>query len=79
MTRPPFQLVQRRRSVETTEALESLLAEAKHGKVIGIAYVVMYQQREYTASATGEARRNPTFTRGMIAALDDLLGKMVTP
>jgi hypothetical protein len=73
----PYQLVQNGFSDDTVKALETLLADAKAGKVIGLAFVAMYRRREYTASATGEARRNPTFTRGMLAALDDLMGDMV--
>lgn len=74
----PFHLVQDGLSSDTIKALQSLLAEAESGQLIGLAYVAMYKRREYTASATGEARRNPTFTRGMLAALDDVLGEMVS-
>lgn len=76
--KPPFHLVQDGLSTDTVKALEGLLAEAKKGELIGMAYVAMYRRREYTACATGEARRNPTFTRGMLAALDDVLGDMVS-
>jgi hypothetical protein len=74
----PFHLVQNGFSGDTVAALEALLKEARAGELIGIAFVAMYRRREYTASATGEARRNPTFTRGMLASLDDFLGDMVT-
>lgn len=73
-----FHLVQDGLSSDTVKALELMLEEARTGDLIGIAYVAMYRRREYTASATGEARRNPTFTRGMLAALDDVLGEMVS-
>jgi len=73
--KPPFRLVQDTISSDTVKALEQLLTAAKKGQVIGIAFVAMYKQRKYIANAAGEARRSPTFTRGMIAALDDALGR----
>lgn len=79
MTRPPepFSLAQRHLSHDTIEALEQLLDEAKRGRVIGLAYVAMYKRREYVTDAAGEAYRNPTFSRGMVAALDDHLRELV--
>lgn len=74
----PFQLVRNGFSEDTVKTLEHLLAEAKKGNMIGMAFVAMYQRREYTAHAAGEARRNPTFTRGMLASLDDFLGEMIS-
>lgn len=73
--RPPFRLVKRHPSPDTVATLETLLAAAKSGNLIGLAFVAMYAGREYEASTVGEARRNPTFTRGMIRALDDTLAK----
>ncbi len=72
-----YTLVPNRLSSDTVEALEMLLRRAKSGKLQGIAYVVMYQGREYTAGVAGECRRNPTFTRGMVAHLQDALGQLV--
>jgi hypothetical protein len=57
--------------------MEELLKQARSARLIGIAFVAMYQQREFRLSAIGEAKRSPTFTRGMIAALDDYLGNLV--
>lgn len=74
---PPFSLVSDLLSPETLKALEGLAQDAREGELIGFAYVAMYRRREYTASATGEARRNPTFARGMLAALDDYLADIV--
>jgi hypothetical protein len=75
--RGTYHLVANRLSVDTVEALQVLLARAKSGRVQGIAYVVMYQGREYTAGAAGECRKNPTFTRGMLSYLDEELGVLV--
>lgn len=72
----PFRLVTTAVSPDTILALEELLESAKSGKLLGIAFVAMYHSREYSADATGEAKRNPTFTRGMLRALDDRLGDL---
>jgi hypothetical protein len=65
-------------SGDTILTLDDLLRQARAGELIGVAFVALYKQREYVASATGEARRNPTFTRGMLAALDDAMAEMVS-
>lgn len=75
--RPPFQLVQDTISRDTVECLEDLLAQARRGQVIGLAYVAMMKKREFIVNTAGEAYRNPTFTRGMVSALDDQLGERV--
>jgi hypothetical protein len=60
-----------------SSAWSRLLEQAKSGEVIGLAFAAMYRRRRYTVSTCGEASRNPTFARGMIAALDDELGLRV--
>jgi hypothetical protein len=75
--KPPFRLVRTVVSRDTVETLETLLDQAKTGSLIGMAFVVMYSGREYIASAVGEAHRNPTFTRGMLRALDEQLGNLL--
>ena len=74
---PAFRLVHAQLSRDTVRALERLLDEAKGGKLIGISYAAMYEQRAYVVGNAGECHRNPTFTRGMVAALDDYLREMV--
>jgi hypothetical protein len=73
----PFYLVPDLVSHDTVEALELLLSEARRGEVIGIAYVAMLKRRAFIVNSAGEAHRNPTFTRGMIRALDDQLGQRI--
>lgn len=75
--KPPFRLVPDQVSQKTVLALEQLLEEAREGKLIGVAFCGMYRNREYIVNTAGEAARNPTFTRGMIAALNDRLGSIV--
>lgn len=73
----PFVLVPDTVSHDTVECLEMLLDQARRGQVIGIAYAVMLRKRAYITNTAGEAHRNPTFSRGMIATLDDQLGSRV--
>lgn len=73
---PPFVLVPPHISHDTIEVLEELLRDAKNGTLIGIAFAVMYKHRKYCVDATGETRRNPTWTRGMLLDLDDALSTL---
>lgn len=73
--RPPFALVADGVSTDTVECLELLLQRAKRGEVIGLAYCAMLHQRAFVVNTAGEAHRSPVFARGMVAALDDELGK----
>lgn len=74
--KPPFRLVRDEISHETIEALEQLLDMARSGRILGFAIVAMCKRREFFAETCGEAHRNPVFTRGMIAALDDHLSDL---
>ena len=73
----PYRLVPDALSHDTVEAIEELLAQARSGQIIGIAFVAMYKRRHYIANSAGEAYRNPTFTRGMVGALDDQLAQLM--
>lgn len=75
--RPPFRLVPDTLSNETTEALTQLLELARSGELIGIAFGGMLRQRGYFVNTAGEAHRNPTFARGVVAALDDSLSNRI--
>lgn len=71
--KPPFVLIPDTISHDTVECLEVLLDQARRGQVIGLAYAAMLRKRAYITNTAGEAHRNPTFSRGMIATLDDQL------
>jgi len=75
--RRPFTLIADGISTDTVTALEQLLEQARAGEIIGVAFAVMLKRRNYVVNATGEARRNATFARGMLAALDDQLGAKI--
>lgn len=71
----PFALIPDVVSTDTVECLQLLLQRAQAGEVIGLAFCAMLKRRAYIVNTAGEAHRNPTFARGMVAALDDELGQ----
>jgi len=73
--KPPFRLVPDTVSNDTQEALRELLELAERGELIGLAFAGMLRQRKFFVDTAGEAHRSPVFARGMVAALDDELGK----
>lgn len=77
MRKPPFVLVEDTVSNETIECLETLLKYARSGEVIGVAFAAMLKRRGYIVNTAGEAHRSPTYSRGMLKALDDKLAARV--
>lgn len=71
--RKPYILIPDEVSTDTVKCLETLLEHAKAGELIGLAYTGMLRRRGYIVNSAGECHRNPTFARGMLAALDDQL------
>lgn len=67
--KPPFILVPDTVSHDTVECLQELLAQAKKGQVIGLAYSAMLKQRAYIVNTAGAAYDSPTFAMGMTSAL----------
>lgn len=62
---------------DVVDALEQLLAGAKEGQVVGLAFAALLKRRRFITAAAGECHRDPTYTRGIIAALDDELSHLV--
>lgn len=62
---------------DTEEVLKNLLDMARKGELRGVAVAALLRDRRYFVDASGEAHRNPTFARGMVAALDDELAGRV--
>lgn len=75
--KPPYILIPDTISIDTVECLETLLDQARRGQIIGLAFAAMLKRRGYIVNTAGEAHRNPTFARGMLAALNDRLGHRV--
>lgn len=75
--RPPFVLVPDQVSSDLIECTRALHEQAMKGELIGLAFAGMVKRRGYIVNTAGEAHRNPTFARGMVAALDDQLSGRV--
>jgi hypothetical protein len=75
--KPPFILLPDTISTDTVKCLETLLRHARKGEVIGLAFAAALKRRAYVTNTAGECHRNPTFARGMLAALDDKLAMRV--
>ena len=75
--KPPYVLVPDSVSHDIVQCLEELLHQARKGELIGLAYAGMIKRRGYITNSAGEAHRNPTFARGMVAALDDELSTRI--
>lgn len=73
----PYRLIHDTVSRNTVEALQTLLAGAENGVITGVAFVATLSQRRYITNVAGYCHRNPTFSRGMVAALDDKLRDLV--
>lgn len=58
---------------DTVECLEHLLAHAKAGKVIGLAFVALCPRRQFIKHTTGAVHQERVYTRGMLRELDDMI------
>jgi hypothetical protein len=70
-----LRLVRPASDLQTIEALTELLEAAKAGKVIGLAYVALHLQDEYSADLVGQARRSPLLSRGICRCLEDAIAQ----
>lgn len=75
--KPPFSLIADTISTDTEQALMQLLDLARRGELIGVAFAGMLKERRYFVNTAGEAHRNPTFARGLVAVLDDSLSNRI--
>lgn len=75
--KPPLVLIADNLSNEVTECCKQLLREARAGRLTGLAFVGVVEDRGYIANTAGEAHRSPTWTRGALLALDDKLAQRI--
>jgi len=64
-------------SHDTVVCLETLVEQARRGEIVGLAFGAILRRNNYIVNTAGEAYRNPTFARGVIAALDDELSARI--
>lgn len=62
---------------ETVQRLRDLLKSAEAGDTIGLAYVAMQKNTRYSMDVVGQAKKAPTFTRGMLRCLDDQIADLI--
>lgn len=67
---PRLQLVPAAPDTDTVDTLTRLLALAKAGKVVGLAFVALHQGTGYEADVTGITHQHPLFTLGVCRALE---------
>ena len=72
-----FQLVRETISHETIEALRQLHEGAVAGDIKGIIFGVTLKRGNFLVDSAGDCRKDPTRARGIAAALDDELARMV--
>jgi len=63
-----------RSSADSVEALEFLLAKARNGEVVGLAYIAQLKRKRFVVDTAGAASLNPVQFLGMTSLLtDDLI------
>lgn len=73
----PYKLVHDFISRDVETALQTLLEYARRGELTGLAFGATFKRMRYITNVAGVCANNPTFTRGMLGALDDELAAMV--
>jgi hypothetical protein len=71
------QLVRDQVSHDLAQAITTLHEAVQAGHIVGLAFGVALRGRRYFVNTAGTLTRDPTFARGIIAALDDELSRMV--
>lgn len=67
--RPVYRLVLDPVSDDTVAALKALLSAAQAGKLQGVIYGAILTGRQVLINTTGEARRSPIFSLGIVSML----------
>jgi hypothetical protein len=73
----PYQLVHDTISRDVVQALETLLGYARSGDLTGLAFGATFKRMRYITNVAGVCAKNPTFTRGLLGALDDELAALI--
>jgi len=73
----PYQLVRDNISRDTVEAARQILEGAESGEIVGLTFGLMLKHRRFVVNVAGECLRDPTFSRGMLGAMDDELRELV--
>lgn len=60
---------------ETVDALALLLEAARHGHIVGFAYVALHSGPDFSADVVGCCRDHPLLCRGIASTLADTVAK----
>lgn len=71
-----YHLVRRGPPASLVKCLERLTAQAQAGKLTGIAFIALLEDRAFIADACGECRDRPEETRALVPSLDSKLGRL---
>lgn len=74
---PSPQLLTETISTDTLECAKALVKKSQDGEVIGAVIGFLYRRQKYSIAVCGHAYDNPTWARGVVAALDDELHSLV--
>lgn len=64
-------------SSDTVDCAKALIDGSESGQVVGAVIGFLYRRRRYSVAICGEAYADPTWARGVIAAIEDELRQMV--
>lgn len=64
-------------SHDTLQCVEALVDGVKTGDIVGAAIGIIYKRKRYSVTLCGEARHDPTYTRGVVGAIEDELRDLI--
>jgi hypothetical protein len=64
-------------AADTVASLEYLLAEARAGRLVGLAWIALKAGNAYEVDIADEAALQPEYVRGLARVLDDQLAKLI--
>lgn len=73
----PYKIIRNTERPDLVHMLENLLSDARDGTLVGMAAACVFTKMRFFTPVAGIFLTNPTFGRGVVAALDDELADMV--
>jgi hypothetical protein len=64
-------------SKDTLQCAKALVTKAEDGEVVGAVIGFIYRRQKYSVAVCGQAFDNPTWARGVTAAIDDELYTLI--
>lgn len=73
----PVQLIHDTISRDTNEAIVLIKELVDSGEAVGLFFGLRFRGGRYIVNVAGRCASDPTYTRGMVGALDDELSRMI--